>query len=336
MSERIQDKPLPLWLKTIVLSVWLIPLIMIWVTPDRIDFPSWAAMTISGIAMGCLIFLMAVGLTVIFGLMDVLNFAHGVFFTLGAFVAWRLFEIVIPDWVGSESFWINLAAILLAFLVSAVVNFLLGIAMEKVIIRQTYGNHLKQILVTMGVGIILVEIIRMMGLEENQLFTTPVWFADSFLLGDVLILRYQVFSILMGLFFLVLIQWVLNKTKIGLIVRAGVENPNMIKAMGYNLNRFFTGVFAVGAVLAGIGGLIWAGFQESVNPLMGDQNLIFAFVVVIIAGLGSVKGSILGAIMVGVFFNYIAYFFPQMAAGSLIILMFIILMLKPTGLFPQK
>ena len=114
------------------------------------------------------------------------------------------------------------------------------------------------------------------------------------------------------------------------------QDNGIFKAMGYDLNRVFTGVFATGAVLAGIGGLIWAGFQESVSPMMGDENLIFAFVVVIIAGLGSVIGSILGAIMVGVFFNYVAYFVPQMAAGSLIILMFTILMLKPSGLFPQK
>ena len=336
MSERLQDKPLPIWLKIITVSVWFIPLVMVWITPDRIDFTAWASMTISGITMGSLIFLMAVGLTIIFGLMDVLNFAHGVFFTLGAVVAWRLFVQVIPGWVETEGFWINMAAILLAIVLSALVNFVLGILMERFIIRQAYGNHLKQILITMGVGIIVVELIRIFGLAERQLFPIPYWFSDSVEIGSVLVLRYQIFAILMGLLFLAVIQWVLNKTKIGLIVRAGVENPNMIKAMGYDLNRVFTGVFATGAVLAGIGGLIWAGFQESVSPMMGDENLIFAFVVVIIAGLGSVIGSILGAIMVGVFFNYVAYFVPQMAAGSLIILMFTILMLKPSGLFPQK
>ncbi len=336
MSERTQEKALPVWVKTISIAIWFIPFVLIWVMPDVIDYPTWAAITISGIAMGCLIFLMAVGLTIIFGLMDVLNFAHGVFFTIGAFVAWKVFAYVVPDLVAADSFWKNLVAIILAIVASALVNFVLGIMMEKVVIAKAYGDHLKQILITMGVGIIVVEIIRMIGLAEPEMFVTPFWFSESFEVGDVLIMRYQVFSILMGLFFYVLIQWFLGRTKVGLIVRAGVENPDMIKAMGYNLKRVFTAVFAVGAVLAGIGGLVWAGFEENIDASMGDQNLIFAFVVVIIGGLGSVKGSIIGAIMVGLFFNYVAFFIPQLAAGSLILLMSIILMLKPSGLFPQK
>ncbi|MBU3917593.1 branched-chain amino acid ABC transporter permease [bacterium] len=336
MSERIQDKPLSVWTKTIAISLWFIPFVMIWITPDRIDFPTWASITISGIAMGCLIFLMAVGLTITFGLMDVLNFAHGIFFTMGAFVAWRVFSILIPSWVAADSFWINVAAILLAIAASAVVNLLLGVLMERTVFRQTYGDHLKQILITMGLWIIGEEVIRIIGLSENQTFVTPTWFTRSFEMGDILIQRYQVFSILMGILFYVLIQWILSNTKIGLIVRAGVENPNMTKAMGYNLNKIFTGVFAAGAVLAGFGGLIWAGFDESVSAEMGGTNLVFAFVVVIIAGPGSIKGSIIGAIMVGVFFNYMAFFIPQLAAASLIFLMCVVLMLKPSGLFPQK
>jgi branched-chain amino acid transport system permease protein len=336
MSERTQDKALPFWLKITSIAVWLIPLALIWIMPDMIDFPTWASMTISGITMGCLIFLMAVGLTLIFGLMDVLNFAHGIFFTIGAFVGWKLFSTVLSAWVESESFLMNLIAIFLALLASLIVNSVLGMLMEKYVIRRTYGDHLKQILVTMGVGIIVVELIRIFGSAETEIFAVPGWFQESFMIGDILILRYQIFSILMGILFYLLIQWVLNKTKIGLIVRAGVENPDMIKAMGYNLKRIFTGVFVSGAVLAGIGGLIWAGFEESVDAAMGDHNLIFAFVVVIIGGLGSIKGSIIGAIMVGVFFNYVAFFIPELAAGSLILLMCIILMLKPSGLFPQK
>lgn len=336
MSERVQEKALPVWVKTIAIAFWFIPFVLIWITPDVIDFPTWASITVSGVAMGSLIFLMAVGLTIIFGLMDVLNFAHGVFFTIGAFVAWRIFSILIPDWVVAETFGINMAAILLALAATIVINFILGIIMERVIIAKAYGDHLKQILITMGVGIIVVEIIRIIGLAEAQVFETPYWFSDSFELGDVLILRYQVFSILMGVLFFVLIQWFLGRTKVGLIVRAGVENPDMIKAMGYNLKRVFTYVFAIGAVLAGIGGMIWAGFEENIDASMGDQNLIFAFVVVIIGGLGSVKGSVVGAIMVGLFFNYVAFFIPQLAAGSLILLMCVILMLKPSGLYPQK
>jgi len=336
MSERIQDTTLPPLVKFISISVWFIPLILALTNPDLIDFPTWASITISGIAMGCLIFLMAVGLTIIFGLMDVLNFAHGIFFTIGAFVSWKLFNTLLLDWVVATSFWINVAAIILALIASALVNMVVGILMEKFIIRQTYGDHLKQILITMGVGIVVVELVRIFGSPETEIFITPAWFTGSFEIGDVLILRYQVFSIVMGFLFLFLIQWFLNRTKIGLIVRAGVENPNMIKAMGYNLNKVFTGVFAAGAVLAGIGGLVGAGYSEAVNASMGDQNLIFAFVVVVIGGPGSAKGSIIGAILVGLSFNYMAYFSPQLASASLVVLMMAILMLKPSGLFPQK
>ncbi len=336
MNARTQDKALPFWAKAISILVWFVPLFLIWIDPELIDFPTWASITVSGVTMGFLIFLMAVGLTVIFGLMDVLNFAHSVFFTVGAFIGWRLFEIFLSPWVEVVGFWINLGALGLAAMASASVTLVLGILMERIIIRPTHGDHLKQILVTMGVGIIAVEIIRMIGLAEMETFTMPAWFSQSFELGGILIIRYQIFTIILGLLFFGLIQWLLSRTRIGLIVRAGVENPNMIKAMGYDLNKVFTGVFAVGAVLAGIGGLIWAGYDENVCPTMGDENLIFAFVVVIIGGLGSVKGSVIAAILVGLFFNYIAFFIPQLAAGSLILLMCIILMLKPSGLFPIK
>ncbi len=336
MSERIQDKALPIWVKTISIAVWFVPLFLALIAPDVIDFPTWADITVSGVAMGCLIFLMAVGLTIVFGLMDVLNFAHGVFFTIGAFVAWKLYIVFIPDWAAASGFWINVAAIALAIVTSSLVNIVVAILMDRAIISKTHGDHLKQILVTMGIGIIAVELIRIFGSAEVEMFATPAWFTEPFEIGGILILRYQVFSILMGLICLLVVQWVLNKTKFGLIVRAGVENPDMVKAMGYDLYKIFTGVFAVGAVLAGIGGLMWAGFDENVSATMGEQNLIFAFVVVIIGGLGSVKGSSIGAVMVGLSYNYMEFFVPQLAAGSLVFLMCIILVLKPSGLFPQK
>lgn len=337
MSERSQgDAKLPVWVKTVAILIWFIPLFISLISPDTLSFDSWASMSLSGVSMGVLIFLIAVGLTVIFGLMDVLNFAHGIFFTVGAFVCWKLFTGPLAGWVEEESLMINIMALLLGILVSAVVTFLMGILMERLIIRKTYGDHLKQILITMGVMIIIEELVRIFGSPDTESFPTPVWFMDSFEIGDILILRYQVLSIIVGMTCYGLILWLLNRTKIGLIVRAGVENPNMIKAMGYHLNRVFTIVFAFGAVLAGIGGVMWAGFNESVDASMGGNTLIFAFIVVIIGGLGSVSGSLLGAILVGLSFNYFAFFIPQIASASLILLMCCILMLKPKGLFPQK
>jgi branched-chain amino acid transport system permease protein len=126
---------------------------------------------------------------------------------------------------------------------------------------------------------------------------------------------------------------VLKKTKLGIIVRAGVENREVVQAMGYDIHRIFTGVFAAGAALAAVGGAMWSMFKEQIHPAMGEENLIFALIVVIIGGLGSVTGSFLGAIMVGLAFNYVAFLMPKLALGVNIMIMAIILLIRPTGLF---
>ena len=126
---------------------------------------------------------------------------------------------------------------------------------------------------------------------------------------------------------------VLNRTRVGLIVRAGVENGEMVQVMGHNIHRYFTGVFAAGSALAGVGGLMWAMFSQSVRPTMGGEQLIFAFIVVIIGGLGSVTGSLVGAILVGLSYNYVAFLVPKAAIGVTMALMVIVLLIRPTGLY---
>ena len=128
----------------------------------------------------------------------------------------------------------------------------------------------------------------------------------------------------------------LLKTKIGLIVRAGVENREAVQATGYNINRIFTGVFTVGAALAGIGGTMWCIFQQQVYPEIGLENIIFAMIVVIIGGLGSVTGSFLGAIIVGLSFNYVAFLLPKLALGVNILIMATVLLIRPRGLMGKE
>jgi len=125
----------------------------------------------------------------------------------------------------------------------------------------------------------------------------------------------------------------LNRTRVGLIVRAGVENGEMIQVMGHNIYRYFTGVFGAGSALAALGGLMWAIFSQSVRPTMGGEQLIFAFIVVIIGGLGSVTGSLLGALLVGLSYNYVAFLVPKAAIGVNMAIMVLILLLRPTGLY---
>jgi branched-chain amino acid transport system permease protein len=142
-------------------------------------------------------------------------------------------------------------------------------------------------------------------------------------------------AIIIGLGVYIVIQLVLKKTKLGIIVRAGVENREVVQSMGYNIHRIFTGVFAAGAALAAVGGAMWSIFKEQIHPAMGEENLIFALIIVIIGGMGSVTGSFLGAIMVGLAFNYVAFLVPKLALGVNIIIMAVILLIRPTGLFGQ-
>lgn len=318
------------WIKYIGYFVWFLPILH----PD-LAFPQWIELTVSGIATGALIFLMAVGLTVIFGLMDVLNFAHGMFLTLGAYTGWTVFRFM-PSLIESESLAMNSLAILIGLVCAVMVTFLLGILMEKVIIMKVYGNHLIQILITMGVLIVVEELIRMIWGGNPEEFSPPFWFQDVWFIGDVLINRFHVLIIIMGGLVYGGVTYVLNRTKIGLLVRAGVENPKMVQAMGYDLYKIFTGVFAVGAALAGLGGLMWGLSDTQIDPLLGSKNAIFAFIVVIIGGMGSVGGSLLGSLMVGLATTYVAFLLPALSSMSTILLMVIILMIKPAGLFPIK
>jgi branched-chain amino acid transport system permease protein len=151
--------------------------------------------------------------------------------------------------------------------------------------------------------------------------------------ADVIVLRFPVAAIALGLAVYAGTMLVLNRTRVGLIVRAGVENGEMVQVMGHNIHRYFTGVFAAGSALAGVGGLMWAMFSQSVRPSMGGEQLIFAFIVVIIGGLGSVTGSLVGAILVGLSYNYVAFLVPKAAIGVTMALMVIVLLIRPTGLY---
>ena len=178
----------------------------------------------------------------------------------------------------------------------------------------------------------LEELIRIVWGPNDQVMPVPAALQGSWDVADVVILRVPVVAIGLGLLVYAGMHLVLNRTRVGLIVRAGVENGEMVQVMGHNLSRYFTGVFAAGSALAGLGGLMWAIFSQSVRPAMGGEQLIFAFIVVIIGGLGSVTGSLLGALLVGLSYNYVAFLLPKAAIGVTMALMVLILLLRPTGL----
>jgi len=293
---------------------------------------TYLTLTIAGLAMGMLLFLIASGVSIIFGLMDVLNFAHGALFAWGAYCGFSVFKLL-SNWVEAPSVVLNFGVFIVAIMAAMAAVALLGIILERVIVRRVYGNHLFQILITFGVTIVLVELIRVFWGPNDEVMAVPLTFRGNWDIFDVIVARYRIICIFIGLAVYAVIQLILKKTKLGTIVRAGVENREMVQAMGHNIFLLFTGVFAVGAGLAALGGLSMSIFSLQVYPDMGSTYLLFAFIVVIIGGLGSVTGSLVGALIVGLAYNYVAYLVPWAAAGVNILIMIIILLIRPTGLF---
>ncbi|HEV8440315.1 MAG TPA: branched-chain amino acid ABC transporter permease [Methylomirabilota bacterium] len=298
------------------------------------DPRTYLTLTVAGLAMGMLIFLVAAGLTLIFGLMDVLNFAHGALFSWGAYAGFT--AAVLLDgrwgWAASPSLGANLLVLAAAIATAVVVSVALGVLLERVIVRPVYGQHLFQILITLGATIVLEELIRIVWGPNDQVMPVPLTIQGSWDVADVVVLRVPMVAIALGLGIYAGMLFLLNRTRVGLIVRAGVENGEMVQVMGHNISRYFTGVFAAGSALAGVGGLMWAVFSQSVRPAMGGEQLIFAFVVVIIGGLGSVTGSLVGALLVGLSYNYVAFLVPKAAIGVTMALMVVVLLARPTGL----
>ena len=315
----------------VVIALFLVPLALI-------DTRTYITLTVAGLAMGMLIFLVASGLTLIFGLMDVLNFAHGALFSWGAYAGFT--AVLLLDrglgWADSPSVGLNVLLLLLAIAAAMVVAVGLGIVLERVIVRPVYGKHMFQILITLGATIVMEELIRIVWGPNDQVMPVPLSFRGSWDLADVIVLRFPVVAIVVGLLAYLGMVLALNRTRVGLIVRAGVENGEMIQVMGHNIYRYFTGVFGAGSALAALGGLMWAIFSQSVRPTMGGEQLIFAFIVVIIGGLGSVTGSLVGALVVGLTYNYVAFLLPKAAIGVNMAIMVVILLLRPTGLYGGK
>jgi branched-chain amino acid transport system permease protein len=315
---------LPLLL-ILVLAAVAFPLVGSW--------SSWVTLSVAGLAMGLMIFIMASGLTLTFGLMDVLNFGHGAFIAVGAFVAASVM-LALGSWMGSDMLSLNLAAIGLAVVAAMVVSGGLGFAFERVIVRPVYGQHLKQILVTTGGLIVAEQLLKLIWGPDQITLTRPAALRGAILFGDVAIERYRLLAVAVGLVVYAVLATTLNRTRIGLLIRAGVENGEMVEALGYRIRRLFIGVFVVGSALAGLGGAMWGLYQETVTAAIGAQVIVLVFIVIIIGGLGSVGGCFVGALLVGLTANYIGFLAPKVALGSNILLMAMILLWRPQGLYP--
>jgi branched-chain amino acid transport system permease protein len=311
----------------------LVPVLALIALPAVGSGSTWFTLTMAGLAMGMIIFIIASGLTLVFGLMDVLNFGHGVFIALGAFVATTVLASM-NSYTTADSLWLNLAALLPAMLVAMAVAGALGWVFERLIIRPVYGIHLKQILITMGGMIIGEEMIKVVWGPEQIALPLPESLRGSFIFGDAAVEKYRLLAVLVGAAVFAAMVWTLNRTKVGLLVRAGVQDREMVESLGYRIRQLFIGVFVVGSALAGLGGVMWGLYQQSVIPQMGAQVNVLIFIVIIIGGLGSTTGALIGALLVGLMANYTGFLAPKVALFSNIALMVAILLWRPQGVYP--
>ena len=311
----------------------LVPVLALVALPLTGSVSTWLTLTVAGLAMGMIIFIMASGLTLVFGLMDVLNFGHGVFIALGAFVATTVLASM-GSYTTADSLWLNLAALFPAMLAAMAVAGALGLVFERVIIRPVYGMHLKQILITMGGMIIGEELIKVIWGPQQIPLPLPEALRGSFIFGDAAVEKYRILAVLVGAAVFAAMVWTLNRTKVGVLIRAGVQDREMVESLGYRIRRLFVGVFVAGSALAGLGGVMWGLYQQSVIPQMGAQVNVLIFIVIIIGGLGSTLGALIGALLVGLMANYTGFMVPKVAMFSNIALMVAILLWRPQGVYP--
>jgi branched-chain amino acid transport system permease protein len=279
-------------------------------------------LTLNGLATGMLIFLLAAGLTLIFGLMDVLNFAHGGLFAWGAYSGIWIYTT-------TGSFFIGIIGAIFS-------GFILGIITEKWIIKPVYGNHVQQILITLGLMLVLSEMLKVIWGPNQITATPPDFLKGSWEIGNMIIIKYRVFIIAVGLLVFAGVQFLLKNTKIGLVVRAGVMNKEMVQALGINIKKVFMFVFMIGSGMAALGGVLFGPYSGVIHAGMGMEFAILAFIVVVIGGMGNFTGSVMAAILVGLSGSFMAYYVPELSLAVNMLLMAVVLIVKPQGLFGGK
>lgn len=273
----------------------------------------------TGLALGSIFVLVALGLSLIFGLLTVVNFAHGQFFMLGAYAGAFILA-------STGSFWVAL------FAVPAIVG-AFGMLCERVLIRPLYGRGIDYpLLLTFGLGLMLLEAVRMVAGTEGVPFDTPAGLTGAVDLGYFFFPKYRLFLLSITAALLVALWLFLERTSYGLIIRAGARDPEIVQILGVDISRIWLVVFGIGIGIAGLAGLL-AAPMRGVFPEMGIPVLVEAFVVTVVGGMGSLVGAVVAGLLVGVTYSFTAFYFPQMAQVSMFILMGLVLILRPRGLF---
>ncbi len=286
------------------------------------DFSFWTIQLLNGLQFSMLMFLLSVGLTVIFGLMNFINLAHGSLYALGAFTGYTIASI-------SGSYW---AAF---FLAPATVALVGAVLYETLIKRMRTASPLNQVLVTFGLLFVFLDVFRFFWGDYTLGLDKPDLLNFGITIGEQLYPAYRLFIISLGLAVMAALWLVLEATNIGAMIRAGVDNGDMAACLGMNVNKVFFSVFCVGCALAGLAGVVAAPIF-SVYPGMGIELLVPTLIVVVIGGLGSLKGVIAGSFLVGMIQTFGQVLAPQFASMLIYALLAATLILRPQGLFPAR
>ncbi|MBO9521390.1 MAG: branched-chain amino acid ABC transporter permease [Nocardioidaceae bacterium] len=277
-----------------------------------------ATQVLNGVSFGGLLFLVSSGFTLIFGLLRVVNLAHGALYLVGAYVG-------IATYTATSSFVLGAAA-------AAGSVALLGIGLERTVLRRVRGRELSEVLLTVGVSLVLADLcLALFGGDPKQV-DVPSALAGSVTLGGFAYPRYRLFVAALAIALAVVLYVLTQRTKLGATIRAGVDDREIANALGVDISRVFTGVFAFGAALAGLAGFIGGGML-AILPGADVDILLLALVVVIVGGLGSVKGAAIGSLLIGLIDAFSKAWIPDLAYFTVFAPMALLLLLRPSGLF---
>ncbi len=282
---------------------------------------------ITGLGLGGLYFLVASGLSLIYGLMSVLNFAHGVFLSLGAYAGYEISRMVgTSSWFG---FFVGIIAGILAGALFAVLT-------ELLLVRRLYGQHIAQLLMTVGLALAVLALMTGIWGSDPIIFESPKWLKDVTVIGGARIPNDRLVAIIGAVAVLVALVTFLKYTRYGLIIRAGVENRAMVQALGIDVRKAFTLVFGIGGAAAGLGGVLASHYFGHIAPPMGQSLLIFAFIVTIIGGLGSLAGAAIASVIVAVLQQFANYYAGGYGDIAVVLLLAIVLLVRPQGLMGRS
>jgi branched-chain amino acid transport system permease protein len=287
------------------------------------DLLTFGVQLLNAVQYGMVLFLVASGLTLVFGILGVINLAHGAFYMLGAYLA----------------YWIVLVtgSFLLAMVGGVAIAFVVGLLLETVFVRLLYGrDHLAQVLLSFGLILVIDEVRQLLFGKDVHAVAPPDWLSGSIQLTDNL--SYPVYRLAIcgfGLLVAGVIFLVITRTKIGMIVRAGAENREMIRVLGIPFDQVNRYVFAVGIALAALGGIVIAP-SSTVFPGMGDSMLILSFVVVVLGGIGSIMGAAIGALLIGLTDTFGKVFFPSVSSILIYLVMAAVLLWRPNGILGRR